>query len=190
MPTLSKVLERAIHMQLYDYLDRHQLFTNKQFSFSPEHSTLTALSSFADELLCGMEKGNLCGALFLDLSKAFDMNHDVLLSRLSSIGVCPSDLLWFKSYLDNRLQCTSCGDVLSDPLPVSIGVPQGSILGPFLFLVYVNDLPDCMGHSNVSLYADDTVLYCTSFSAKDLEDKLNSDMVKISHWLHMNKLSI
>ena len=176
-------------MQLYDYLDRHQLFTNKQFSFSPKHSTSTALSSFADELLCGMEKGNLCGALFLDLSKAFDMNHDVLLSRFSSIGVCPSDLLWFKSYLDNRLQCTSCGDVLSDPLPVSIGVPQGSqgsILGPFLFLVYVNDLPDCMGHSN----ADDTVLYCTSFSAKDLEDKLNSDMVKISHWLHMNKLWI
>ena len=165
-------------MQLYDYLDRHQLFTNKQFSFSPEHSTLTALSSFVDELLCGMEKGNLCGALFLDLSKAFDMNHDVLLSRLSSIDFCPSDLLWFKSYLDNRLQCTSCGDVLSDPLPVSIGVPQGSILGPFLFLVYVNDLQDFVEHSNVPLYADHTVLYCTSYSAKDLEDKLNSDMVK------------
>ena len=127
-----------------------------------------------------MEQGNLCGAVFLDLTKAFDtVDHCILLSKLSAIGVSPSSIKWFESYLSNRKQRTSCGNELFDALPVTVGVPQGSILGPLLFVVYINNLPDAVINSEVTLYADDTVLYY--FSKDPLEDKLNEDLLRVAH---------
>ena len=110
-----------------------------------------------------MESGELCGAVFLaDLTKAFDtVDHGILLSKLSAIGVSLSTLQRFKSYLSHRKQRTSCSDAISDPLTctMTFGVPQGSILGPLRFLVYINDLPLAIKNCEVTLYADDTVLY-------------------------------
>ena len=134
-----------------------------------------------------MEQGNLCGAVFLDLKKAFDtVDHCILLSKLSEIGVSPSSIKWFESYLNNRKQKTSCGNDISAALPVTIGVPQGSILGPLLFLVYIN----AVKNSEVTLYADDTVLYCFSKDPRLLEDKLNEDLLMVAYWLRENKLTL
>ena len=121
----------------------------------------------------------MCGAVFLDLSKAFNtVDHKILLST----SVSPDTLCWFKSYLSNRVQRTSCGNELSNAQPITCGDPQGSILGPLLFIVYINDLPRLPKHCNISLYADDTVLYCFSSSI--------SDLIMIANWLNHNKLSL
>ncbi|CAB4027542.1 Hypothetical predicted protein, partial [Paramuricea clavata] len=168
----------------YKFLNAQDLLSSKQFGFRPKYSTTTALSNFADEVLLNMEQGNLCGAVFLDLAKAFDtVDHCILLSKLSAIGVSPSSIKWFESYLSNRKQRTSCGNELSDALPVTVGVPQGSILGPLLFVVYINNLPDAVINSEVTLYADDTVLYYFSKDPRLLEDKLNEDLLRVAHWL-------
>ena len=191
LPTLSKILERVLHSQLHEYLNSTNLLSNNQFGFRSKRSTATALSSFADEVLLNMEKGHICGAVFLDLTKAFDtVDHGILMSKLSSVGVSPSALEWFKSYLSNRKQRTSCENELSDALPVTFGVPQGNILGPLLFLVYINDLPAVIEHSEVSLYADDTVLYCFSKEPRQLESKLNEDLYNVALWLKANKLTL
>ena len=176
IPALSKILERVVHSQLYKHLNSNNLLSSMQYGFRPKHSTVSALSTFADEVLLNMEKGNICGAVFLDLTKVFDtVEHGILLTKLSSMGVSSNGLEWFRSYLSNRRHQTSCGNELSEPLPVTLGVPQGSILGPLLFLIYINELPGAVSHSQVSLYADDTVLYCFSKDPHQLEKKLNED---------------
>ena len=191
LPTLSKLLERAVHLQFYEYLNENKLLTEKQFGFRSKRSTNTALSSLADDILGTMENDNICGAVFLDLSKAFDtVNHRILLNKLGSIGVCSQDLSWFQSYLNFRYLRTSCGPNLSDPLMCQIGVPQSSILGPLLFLVYINELPDVVEHSHVSLYADDTVLYYFFDTIDDLEEKLNADLQKVGDWLKDHQLTL
>ena len=138
-----------------------------------------------------MDNGNICGAVFLDLTKAFDaVDHGILMTKLSTVGVSENSLAWFKSYLGNRKQRTSCGNELSEALPVNIGVPQGSIPGPLLFLIYINDLPVVTKHCDVSLYADDTVLYCFAKEPGQLESKLNEDLYNVALWLKANKLTV
>ena len=191
LPTLSKILEKVVCFQFYQFLNSHNLLSNKQFGFRPKLSTTTAMSSFSDEVLIYIEQGNLCGVVFLDLTKAFDtVDHCILLSKLSAVGISPSSLKWFESYLSYRKQQTSCVNDLFEALPVIFGVPQGSILGPLLFLVYINNLPDVIKNSQVTLYADDTVLYCFSKDPRLLEQKLNEDLLRVSHWLCENKLTL
>ena len=136
LPTKNKILEKVVHSQFYDFLNSNNLISSEQFGFHLKLSTTSARTSFADEILLHMESGDLCGEVFLDLTKAFDtVDHNILLSKLSAIGVSPSTLQWFKSSLSHRKQRTACGDAVSDPLPMTFGVQQGSILGPLLFLV-------------------------------------------------------
>ena len=149
------------------------------------------MSGFADEVLLNMEKGNICGVVFLDLSEAFDaVDYEILMSKLSSVGVSPRSLEWFSSYLSNRNQQTSCDNKLSEALPVTFGVPQGSILGPLAFLVYINELPAAIQHSEVSSYADDAVLYRFAKEPRELESKLNADLCNVALWLKANRLTL
>ena len=174
LPTLSKILEGSIHSQLYEYLNTNDLLSNQQFGFRPHRSTVTAVSNFTDEVLLNMEKGKLCGAAFIDLAKAFDtIDHRILLSKMLKLGISSNALNWFESYLSNRKQRVSVDHELSDELPVSYSVPQGSILGPLLFNIYIDKLPSILNHTQISLYADDTVIYCYHTHLSDTERNLN-----------------
>ncbi|CAB4035751.1 Hypothetical predicted protein [Paramuricea clavata] len=116
-----------------------------------------------------MDKGAVTGAVFLDLSKAFDtVNYSILFSKLSKAGFTDATITWFKSYLYQRIQVTRVDNATSSAKYVSVGVPQGSVLGPLLFILYVNDLPSCIKKCKVTMYADDTVLY---FSSSTLSGK-------------------
>ena len=126
---------------------------------------------------------NGCG--FLDLSKAFDtVNHSCLLLKLKSIGFSSHVCEWFKSYL----KVTVVDNKQSSVKPVNVGVPQGSIFGPLLFIIYVNKLPNCITSCNISMYADDTVIYFSSKSVKDIDGKLNEDLANVQKWFTDNLL--
>lgn len=191
LPTLSKILERAIHQQVYGYLEEHNILTSKQFGFRPRLSTTTALTHLSDTILQNLDKGKMTGAVFLDLSKAFDtVDHSLLMDKLKSIGMDTQALSWFKSYLANRQISTSVGSTLSTPRHIPVGVPQGSILGPLLFILYVNSLPSCLKFCDVAVYADDTVIYYSGSSAEEISEALNADLRQLSSWFKSNLLTL
>ena len=180
-------------MQLYSYLRDNNLLSQKQFGFRLNSSTVTASAMFTDKILLAMDKGQLTGAVFIDLTKAFDtVNHSILLSKLCSLGVPNASPAynWFESYLSNRCQVTVCNGIKSSPETVQIGVPQGSILGPLLFTLYINDLLDYLEHCDVTLYADDTVLFISDKSLHNIKSHMNSDLEKLNNWLKLNYLTL
>ena len=135
LPVLSKIIERAVHDQLYHFLTKNGVLNPCQSGFRRNHSTATTLIDVSDYILNNMNKGLITGALFLDLKKAFDtVDYDILLQKLYNYGVTGNTLNWFKSYLSDRMQAVNINSTLSDFKNVNIGIPQGSILGPLLFI--------------------------------------------------------
>ncbi len=131
------------------------------------------------------------GVLFLDLKKAFDcLNHNILLSKLWGAGLMESSVDWFRSYLVGRTQLTKVNGVLSEERPVQYGVPQGSILGPLLFVMYINDLPQHLGDSRVHLYADDTAIMVTAINLETRKGQLNSRLTEAVEWMNLNHLTL
>ena len=118
------------------------------------------------------------------------VDHQIMLCKLSKIGLSETTLHWFRSYLTGKQQRTSCGNELSEELPVTHGVPQGSILGPLLFVIYTDNYPNVLNSCCTSLQADDTVIYCYGTSSKELSDKLNNDLLGVAKWLHDHKLTL
>ena len=191
LPVLSKVLERAVHIQLYKYLQQNKILSTYQCGFRKCHSTEFAVLSFSDNIRRNMDQGQLTGAVFIDLRKAFDtVDHAVLLDKLSNLGILDKEHGWFTDYLSNRTQVVEFQGVTSASEDVSTGVPQGSILGPLLFILHINDLPEVVSDCNILMYADDTVLYCSSSQASVIQDKLNAELSKIDHWLSFNSLFV
>ena len=189
LPVISKRAEKAVNVQLQQYLHHHGLLNAFQSGFRRHHSTLTAVTYFCHSIRRSTDAGKLTWALFIDLKKAFDtVPHDDLICKLRRFGLEEYSLAWMASYLTNRSQAVCVGDELSSPMPVLSGVPQGSILGPVLFTLYINDLPSCIQFSNIMMYADDTVFYLSSSSTSEIELKLNLDLANSSQWLHYNKL--
>ena len=191
LPTISKILERAVHQQLYDFLSEYKLLTPNQFGFRSKLSTVTALAHFTDNIPLNLDRGCLTGAVFLDLSKAFDtVDHGLLVGKLKAIGVSSQVVMWFASYLECRYQVTSVENSQSSPQKVLVGVPQGSILGPLLFLIYINDLPNCLEHCRVIMYADDTVIYFCGKYCREVEYHLNIDLANLAEWFNSNYLTL
>ena len=189
LPAVSKLLERHVHDKLYEFLMSKALISAHQSGFRPLHSTVSALTKFHDCLLKNINAGEVTGVVYLDLKKAFDtVNHDRLLSKMKTFNVHDTSISWFKSYLGNRTQIVSFNGYCSEPLPISIGVPQGSILGPLMFLMFINDLPLAVENSQIELFADDTTIYLSDKDTSVIERKLGDDMERVYTWLKTNRL--
>ena len=191
IPVVMKLLERIVHDQFHDYLTYHNMFSSEQSGFRPKHSTLTTLLEVSDCILKNMDAGHFVGAVFLDLKKAFDtVCHPILINKLQSFGVGGLELDWFTSYLSNRKQITKVSTATFDMASVNFGVPQGSILGPLLFTLYINSLPSIVSNCKVNLYADDTALFYAGKSVVDIGEKLTADMGKVAVWMEESRLTL
>ena len=190
LPLISKVIEKVMHYQISAFLNSRNLLYNYQSSFLKNHSTDFCLSFLNDKILKGFDQGLITGMILIDLQKAFDTNdHDILLQKLYAIGFSKHSVNWFRSYLRNRTFLVNFGNVFSQPLCVSSGVPQGSFLGPLLFLIYINDMSQAVKY-NLFLYADDTCLVCQHKDINGTEKQLNQDFENIYDWFVDSKLSI
>ena len=169
LPALSKICERVALNQFTEYLTRCNRLTNHQSGNKKSHSTETLNIFITDTIFKAMDSRRVTVMVLMDLSKAFDsIDHTILLRKLRALGVSQPALEWFRSYLYNRTQSVRIESYLSDALPLLHGVPQGSILGPFLFNVYINDLPTVPKACSVESYVDDSKLYLT-FQSKDAD---------------------
>ncbi len=187
--TIGKIFEKLIFNQLYQYINLCNILSPTQSGFRPNFSTTTALLKFTNDMFSSFYKGLLTGAIFIDLSKAFDLvDHYLLLDKLYSIGLSQNALLWFNAYLHNRHQCVIFQGSQSDFLTVDKGVPQGSILGPLLFSIFINDLPQTCSNCLVHLYADDTVIYTSNSDILQIQNSLQFDFNLVQKWLHNNRL--
>lgn len=190
IPILSKIIESCMFKQLYEYFELNNLFYKYQFGFRPCHSTSMAVESIVNEILNGLENKLVIGTTLIDLTKAFDVvNHSILLRKLDYYGVRKKELGLIESYLMNRKQLVSINNVSSSFKNIVAGVPQGSVLGPFLFLVFVNDFSNNVTSLSF-LYADDTTLLCSDSDHLVLNLKLTSSLQQAKEWYCANKLVI
>ena len=169
LPALSKVCERVAYNQFVTYLTTKERLTTKQSGNKKWFSTETSLIHTTDAFLKGIDDKKLIACMLLNMSKAFDsVDHQILLPKKQSVGASTGALKWFNSYLTNRYQIVRIHSSVSDPLRVECGVPKGSILGPLLFSIYVNDLPEVPRHCSTECYVDDTKLF-VSFNLNDCQ---------------------
>ena len=191
LPVFAKVLERILFNRLYSFLDSHNILSDNQYGFRKGLSTEMALLTALEYITDSLDNRSHAIGVFLDLSKAFDtVNKTILLSKLSHSGIRGTALQWFDSYLTGRMQSVKYNDVISTERSIDIGVPQGSILGPLLFIIYINDLPNVVTKLKSIIFADDTTLFLSGSDVLQIESDLNSELKRLSKWLESNKLSI
>ena len=196
LPTISKVFERVIHIQLYDYFCKNNLLSEQQYDFQSKHSTELATVKLVDFLVKNMDKNFIPCAIYLDLSKAFDtLNFNILINKLKFYGITGTPLKLLENYLRNRYQFVGFKNIISDLQEIRTGIPQGSILGPLFFTkysIYINVLINSSNIFNYLLYADDTTLY---FNLEDIDsvnmnDNINTHLEQINVWLKLNNLTV
>ena len=189
LPIVSKIFERAATDQLVKYLEENKILNKTQHAYRKKHSTQTCLMEIMDFIYTEREKGKIIGIASLDLSKAFDsISHSHLIEKMKKIGLNTSSLQWCTSYLENRKQKTKFKKFTSGEDKVTSGVPQGSILGPVLFICFMNDMADIFGDSKVCSYADDTQIIISGSSAKQVKAKLEELINRAQKWYTNNSL--
>lgn len=191
LPILSKVFEKIIARQLWIHLDKYNILPEYQSGFRAGHGCVTALLHILDDVIKDMDRGMYVALVLLDFSKAFDtISHDLLLLILKYIGLGPSAVELFRQYLADRHQIVRCGDRCSQPGRLSFGVPQGSVLGPILFIIYTSVFVSSIRNSKYHLYADDTQFYY-SFKPCDLDDatsRINADLMEFCNFARRHNL--
>ena len=191
LSNINKIFEKLMYTRVYNFLNKHNCIYKKQFGFRQNHSTIHALIDLTEDIRQALDKNEFAVGVFIDLQKAFDtVDHKILLKKLDHYGIRGVANKWFESYLENRLQFVSINGFTSATILMLLGVPQGSILGPLLFLIYINDFHQSIMYSNPRHFADDTNLMITNKSLKKIRKKLNSDLKSLSRWLRANKISL
>lgn len=189
--SFSKILEKIVAKRLTSFLIKSNILSPNQFGFRQGLSTSDAIITYLDELFEGLNSGNNALGIFLDLSKAFDLvNHDILVSKLECYGVRGRPLSWFRSYLENRHHLVDIKGHQSQTLKLSMGVPQGSVLGPLLFIVYINDLDEFLNFGKIVMFADDTSILGLAPDIKTLQNATTQTNLCLSKWFNGNKLKV
>ena len=190
LPLISKIFEKIVHDQMIYYIAQYNILCKYQSGFKTKHSTDLCLSYLNDQILKGFDNGLLTGMILIDLQKAFDtIDHYIFLEKLKAISFCDDTVNWFHSYLNYRAFLVSIENKYSSISKISCGVPQGSILGPLLFLIYVNDMKQAVS-SDLLIYADDSCLIFQHKHVTEIEKHLNNYYSNLHEWFFDNKLSI
>merc|ERR1712013_573928 len=175
--------EKIIFSRLISFVDKYQILFNRQYGFQKEKSTEYALIDIVDNIMSSLEQKESPCCVFLDFAKAFDtVNHKILLGKLHHYGIRGTALSLIESYLTDRQQCVQINNAISDLDYVSHGVPQGSILGPLFFLLYINDIAESSDVLKFYLFADDTAIFLSHKDPKTLETIMNQELIKVSSW--------
>ena len=191
LSNINKIFEKIMHNRLYDFLEDQGLLFKNQFGFRKKHSTTHALIDLTEDIRKAIDENKFVCGVFIDLQKAFDtVDHDILLKKLEHYGIRGIANKWFRSYLTNRKQYVSISGFNSDIANMDFGVPQGSVLGPLLFLIYINDLNHAIKYCKTRHFADDTNLLIKNESLKQLQKYLNLDLRQLCNWLKANKISL
>ncbi len=191
LPIFSKIIEKLVHCRLYKFILKNEILYRSQYGFREGHSTANAVTEFVSDVLKGFDNRSFTLSVFLDLSKAFDtIDHKTLLNKLEHYGIRGTALSWFNSYLANRRQYVNYNGVNSTTGLIDCGVPQGSVLGPLLFILYTNDLHSCLESSKGILFADDTTIYITGPNRNQLFSNMKNDIASLIEWFQANKLSL
>ena len=191
LPIPGKILERLMHNKLSSHIELNNILTKFQGGYQKGKSTIDSISVFVDNILLNRNKGAFTVAAFIDIKKAFDsVNFNILLKKLSFYGIKNRSLTLIENYLSNRQQCTVANNIRSDLAPLSCGVPQGSILGPLFFLLYMNDCISDLDSHGTMLYADDSVLFVSGTNFEVVSAGLSLALDKFLAWATKNKLTI
>ena len=191
LPSISKLFERIIFNQINAYFSSHDMYYNGQYGFRHKHSTQLAALELIDRVTQELDRGNTPINIFIDLSKAFDtLDHGILLSKLQYYGINGTALKLLTSYLSNRQQFVQIEDNKSHTIKIAMGVPQGSILGPLLFIIYINDIAYSSDLFKFINFADDTTLFTTLNNHDNINETINEELSKFHKWLKANKLSL
>ena len=191
LSSISKILEKIVYSRTIKFIRSFDLLSNSQFGFRQKHSTTHAILYLINHIATAVDDHLHTLGIFLDLSKAFDtIDHEILLSKLSHYGIRGKALEWFRSYLTGRKQFVSLNGTNSNFKNITCGVPQGSLLGPLLFILYINDFQNSSNLLSFILFADDTSVFFSHKNPNTLVDTVNTELSRIHEWICCNKLSL